>query len=99
MHGGGRGSWGNKGEVGYYIGPSMDSYRVWGPYVPDTGLHAMASGQGPGMAPTMPVGGVVQEPLGWVGWGLMGLFVLLLRMAIRVDCSLLHWRMSYIGLG
>ena len=34
--GGKRGSWGNRGKPGYYIGPAMQSYRVWKFYVPET---------------------------------------------------------------
>ena len=37
MNGGKRGTWDNKGKIGYYIGPSMDSYRVWKFYIPETG--------------------------------------------------------------
>ena len=33
--GGKRGSWDNQGKRGYYIGPVMDSYRVWRFYMPD----------------------------------------------------------------
>ena len=36
-NGGTRPSWGNKGKTGYYLGPAMDSYRVWRFYMPDTG--------------------------------------------------------------
>ena len=36
-NGGRRGSWDNKGKVGYYVGPAMDSYRVWKFYIPETG--------------------------------------------------------------
>jgi hypothetical protein len=35
--GGKRGTWENRGKVGYYIGPKMSSYRVWRFYMPDTG--------------------------------------------------------------
>jgi hypothetical protein len=35
-NGGKRGSWANRGKVGYYIGPALDSYRVWRFYVPST---------------------------------------------------------------
>ena len=35
-NGGKRGSWGNRGKVGYYIGPAMNSYRVWRFYIPET---------------------------------------------------------------
>ena len=35
-NGGTRGSWGNKGRAGYYIGPAMKSYRVWCFYIPET---------------------------------------------------------------
>ena len=35
-NGGRRAGWGNKGKIGYYIGPAMDSYRVWRFYVPET---------------------------------------------------------------
>ena len=34
--GGKRGSWGNRGKIGYYVGPAMKSYRTWCFYVPDT---------------------------------------------------------------
>ena len=34
--GGRRGAWGNRGCIGYYIGPVMESYRVWEFYMPDT---------------------------------------------------------------
>ena len=36
-NGGSRGGWGNKGKTGFYIGPAMDSYRVWRFYIPETG--------------------------------------------------------------
>ena len=35
-NGGRRGSWGNRGKAGYYIGPAMNSYRVWRFYIPET---------------------------------------------------------------
>ena len=35
-NGGTRGSWGNRGKIGYYIGPALDSYRTWRFYMPDT---------------------------------------------------------------
>ena len=34
--GGKRGAWGNRGRIGYYIGPAMKSYRTWCFYMPDT---------------------------------------------------------------
>ena len=34
--GGKRGAWENRGKHGYYIGPVMDSYRVWSFYMPET---------------------------------------------------------------
>jgi hypothetical protein len=34
--GGKRGTWGNRGRIGYYIGPAMKSYRTWCFYMPDT---------------------------------------------------------------
>ena len=34
--GGKRRGWDNRGKLGYYIGPSMDSYRVWRFYMPET---------------------------------------------------------------
>ena len=37
QNGGTRGGWGNKGKIGYYIGPAMHSYRVWRFYMPETG--------------------------------------------------------------
>jgi hypothetical protein len=36
MNGGKRGSWGTRGRVGYYVGPAMNSYRVWRFYMPET---------------------------------------------------------------
>ena len=33
-NGGRRGGWGNKGKIGYYIGPAMNLYRVWRFYNP-----------------------------------------------------------------
>ena len=36
-NGGQRGSWENRGKLGYYIGPALDSYRVWRFYIPSTG--------------------------------------------------------------
>ena len=39
-NGGKRPSWGNHGKIGYYIGPALNSYRVWRFYVPETkGIH------------------------------------------------------------
>ena len=35
-NGGKRGSWGNRGKIGYYIGPAMNSYRTWRFYIPET---------------------------------------------------------------
>ena len=35
-NGGKRGTWGNKGQLGYYIGPAMDSYRCWKFIIPKT---------------------------------------------------------------
>ena len=35
-NGGKRGSWDNKGQIGYYIGPAMKSYRCWRFYIPRT---------------------------------------------------------------
>ena len=35
-NGGRRPSWGDRGKVGYYIGPAMNSYRVWRFYIPET---------------------------------------------------------------
>ena len=34
--GGKRGSWANRGKVGYFVGPAMNSYRVWRFYNPVT---------------------------------------------------------------
>ena len=34
--GGKRGGWGNRGKIGYYVGPVMHSYRVWAFYMPET---------------------------------------------------------------
>ena len=35
--GGKRSTWGNRGKLGYYIGPELNSYRAWRFYMPDTG--------------------------------------------------------------
>ena len=35
-NGGCRTTYGNRGKIGYYVGPAMNSYRVWRFYIPET---------------------------------------------------------------
>ena len=71
--GGKRRTWENRGKVGYYIGPAMDSYRVWRFYIPDTqGIQENDTAEFFPKAPlpTVTIEGEIAESLDKINWTL-----------------------------